>query len=344
MRRPAGANLSPDQVGLPTSSVALCTFNGARFIEEQLRSILDQTVLPDEIVVFDDQSTDDTVPIVQRVAVSAPIPIQVTVNAIRKGSTDNFLAAVAACRGDVIFLSDQDDVWRPDKVAAMLARFAGNAELGALVSDAQAVDEQLRPLDYTVLGSLPLTPAERGRIGRGQGANLVLKRPFGTGSSMALRSSLVPAITALDRPAGLIHDSWVLTVAAAYSSIAVMDETLNLYRQHEGQQVGAPPKWRANASRPGPAVPSGAKERTSHHNQLDTYRKLRRSLVDNARFTATPSFTAALDGAILHGQRRLDLPRGLLRRGIVVLRELTGGRYRDHSSGIKSAAKDLLGW
>lgn len=328
----------------PTSSVALCTFNGARFVEEQLRSILDQTRLPDEIVVFDDQSTDATVSIVEQVAGSAPIPIRITINAVRKGSTDNFLAAVAACRGEVIFLSDQDDVWCANKVAAMLAAFEADAALGLIVSDARAVDEQLRPLDYTVLGSLPLTPADRIRIGRDRGANLVLKRPFGTGSSMAFRRSLVPAITTLDRPAGLIHDSWILTVAAAYSRIAVLDETLNLYRQHDGQQVGAPPKWRANAGGAGVDGPSGPKERTSHRRQLDTYRTLRRSLVDNGRFAAKSSFTAALDGAILHGQRRLDLPRGPFRRAAAVLRELAGGRYRDHSSGIKSAGKDMLDW
>lgn len=325
-----------------TSSVALCTFNGARFIEEQVLSILGQTVPPDEIVVFDDRSTDDTVAILERIAAATDVPIRITVNTTRKGSTDNFLAAIAACGGDVIFLSDQDDVWLPDKVEVMLSRFARDADLGLIVSDARAVDEQLHPLGYTVLGSLPVTPAERRRIGRGRGTHLVLKRPFGTGSSMAFRVGLKPAILTLDRPAELIHDSWILTVAAAYSAIAVTGEVLNLYRQHAAQQVGAPPKWRASGgSAPGGA--HAAADRDSHRHQLEIYCSLRRSLLENGRFSARPRFATALNEAIAHAERRLALPGGLLARGAVVMRELVSRRYSRYSSGVRSAGKDLLG-
>lgn len=325
-----------------TSSVALCTFNGARFVEEQIRSILDQTCPPDEIVAFDDRSTDDTVAVLERFAAATDVPIRVTVNATRQGSTDNFIAAIAACSCDVVFLSDQDDIWCPTKVEAMLALFAQNPNLGLVVSDARAVDEELRPLGYTVLGSLPVTHAERRRINRGEGSHLVLKRPFGTGSSMAFRAALKPAILTLDRPAALIHDSWILTVAAAYSTIAVTGEVLNLYRQHAAQQVGAPPKWRANSNNTTLGVTSSAASRDSHRHQLDVYRQLRRSLVENGRFRARAIFSTALDEAISHAERRLALPGPALKRGMMVLRELVSGRYSRYSSGVKSAGKDLL--
>lgn len=324
-----------------TSSVALCTYNGARFVEEQVRSILAQTCPPEEIVVFDDLSTDATTAVLARIAAEMQVPIRVTVNENRKGSTDNFLAAIEACTADVIFLSDQDDVWLPNKVETMLELFARDADLGLIVSDAQAVDENLDPLGYTVLGSLPITDAERGRIGRGQGSHLVLKRPFGTGSSMAFRASLKPAILTLDRPPALIHDSWILTVAAAYARIAVIDKVLNLYRQHAAQQVGAPPKWRAAANgAPGGVTPPP--DRDSHRRQLHIYQALRHALVENGRFRASPAFHAALDEAIAHAERRLALPKQVLKRAIAVLRELASGRYSRYSSGVKSAGRDLL--
>jgi hypothetical protein len=324
-----------------TSSVVMCTFNGARFVEEQIRSIVKQTCPPTEIVVFDDRSTDATIAILERIAASTDVPIRITVNATRKGSTENFLAAIAASASDVLFLSDQDDVWCANKVEAMLGLFARNPELGLIVSDASAVDENLQPLGYTVLESLPITPAERRQVERGTGSHLVLKRPFGTGSSMAFRSNLKPPILMLDRPAGLIHDSWILTVAAAYSTIAVMNEVLNLYRQHAAQQVGAPPKWRANSGSVSAATQPST-DRSTHRNQLKIYQQLRRSLVENGKFNTHRAFSATLDEAIAHAERRLALPAPFLKRGIVVLHELASRRYSRYSSGLKSAGKDLL--
>lgn len=321
-----------------TSSVALCTFNGTRFVEEQVRSILDQTCPPDEIVVFDDRSTDDTVAILTQIAATTDVRIRISINAARKGSTGNFLAAIAACSGDVIFLSDQDDVWYPNKAATMLGRFEREPNLGLIVSDAQAVDEDLYPLGYTVLDSLPVTPAERRRVDQGLGANLVLKRPFGTGSSMAFRATLTPAILTLERPDDLIHDSWILTVAAACSTIAIVDDVLNLYRQHPGQQVGAPPKWRAAGTGAGVVVT----DRTSHRRQADVYYALRAAIVEDGRFDVMPAFRTALDEAIDHAERRLALPRRLPARAALVARELLSGRYTRYSSGIKSAGRDLL--
>jgi len=98
-------------------SIALATYNGERYIGEQLDSILRQTRLPDELVVFDDASVDATQAIVLDFARHAPFPVRFQVNSVRLGSTRNFEMAIRACGGDIIFLCDQDDVWYPDKIA-----------------------------------------------------------------------------------------------------------------------------------------------------------------------------------------------------------------------------------
>src|SRR4051794_15860948 len=99
---------------LPMFSVAMCTYNGARFIGAQLASVAAQTRTPDELIVCDDRSTDETVAIVQKFADSAPFRVRLHVNEENLGSTKNFERAVSLCEGDLIALCDQDDVWLPE--------------------------------------------------------------------------------------------------------------------------------------------------------------------------------------------------------------------------------------
>src|SRR3954470_17842517 len=94
-------------------SVAMCTYNGARFLGEQLASVAAQTRPPDELVVCDDRSTDETASLVRDFAAAAPFRVRLHVNERNLGSTRNFERAVSLCEGDLIALSDQDDEWLP---------------------------------------------------------------------------------------------------------------------------------------------------------------------------------------------------------------------------------------
>src|SRR5258708_37621369 len=98
-------------------SVAMCTYNGARFLPEQLESIAAQTKLPDELVVCDDRSTDGSVEIIRSFAQRAPFEIRLDINANNLGSTKNFEKAIGLCQGEIIALADQDDVWCPQKLS-----------------------------------------------------------------------------------------------------------------------------------------------------------------------------------------------------------------------------------
>lgn len=98
-------------------SVAMCTYNGSAFLQEQLDSIAAQTRLPDELVICDDGSSDSTVDIVERFAHGVSFRVQLFRNPQNLGSTRNFEQAMRLCTGDLIALSDQDDVWMPEKLA-----------------------------------------------------------------------------------------------------------------------------------------------------------------------------------------------------------------------------------
>src|SRR4051812_8879073 len=98
----------------------MATYNGARYLPEQLQSFLCQTVMPDELVVCDDVSTDGTVSIIQEFAKSTAINVRLIVNECNLGFTRNFEQAIQHCTGDVIFFCDQDDVWFCQKIETML--------------------------------------------------------------------------------------------------------------------------------------------------------------------------------------------------------------------------------
>ena len=103
-----------------TVSVVMCTYNGGKYIREQLDSIVAQTYQPCEIIIQDDGSTDDTMDIVAEYAQRYPI-IRITQNERGKGINNNFFSAIEKVRGEFVAISDQDDIWKHDKIEVMLA-------------------------------------------------------------------------------------------------------------------------------------------------------------------------------------------------------------------------------
>ena len=135
----------------------MCTFDGADYVRAQLDSIAAQSQPPEEIVVCDDRSNDDTAQIVRDFAASANFPVRIEINERRLGPLANFGKAIGLCRGDVVFLSDQDDIWKPHKMARMLELLDSierqhETPLPILVhSDLEVVGPALEPLDSSFM-------------------------------------------------------------------------------------------------------------------------------------------------------------------------------------------------
>lgn len=104
-------------------SIAMATFNGEKFLRDQLDSLAKQSRLPDELVVTDDRSTDQTIGILKEFQTTAPFAVRVSVNDGRLGYADNFLKAAGQCSGDIIAFCDQDDVWMPHKLERCVGEF-----------------------------------------------------------------------------------------------------------------------------------------------------------------------------------------------------------------------------
>ncbi|MGA9588184.1 MAG: glycosyltransferase [Terracidiphilus sp.] len=130
---------------MTTISIAMATYNGERFIRRQLDSFARQTLLPSELIVCDDGSTDSTIAIVRDFSQSSPFPVFVFNNSTRLGYTANFLLAAQKCHGDLIAFSDQDDEWFPEKLARVLE--ASRESEAVLVAHAvEWMDENDKPM------------------------------------------------------------------------------------------------------------------------------------------------------------------------------------------------------
>ena len=99
----------------------MATYNGEKFLEQQLQSLSKQTRLPAELVICDDTSSDATVDIIKRFSETAPFPVKLVVNEERLGWRGNFLKAASLCVSEYIAYCDQDDIWLPEKLATVQA-------------------------------------------------------------------------------------------------------------------------------------------------------------------------------------------------------------------------------
>lgn len=126
-------------------SVALATYNGEKYIAEQLQSIFTQTRKVDEIVITDDCSKDDTVAVIRKFAEEHPeCQIRLYENEINLGYKENFRKAISMCEGDIIFLSDQDDVWKAEKVAVLESILRSTEEVALVSSSFDQIDGEGR--------------------------------------------------------------------------------------------------------------------------------------------------------------------------------------------------------
>ena len=320
-------------------SIAMAVYNGERFIREQLESFLGQTRLPDELVVSDNASADRTVEIVREFAARAPFPVRLFINESNLGVTKNFERAIRECTGDIIFLSDCDDVWYPDKLQAMEEALARCPEAGVAVCDADVVDETLRPLGYGLWDSMHFRPSPRTLRKLAAGRSFLRSAP-GQGMCIAFRArfkALVLPLPGGDHFRRMGHDSfiaWTISCSGAAGTIFV-PRALAAYRQHSRQMTGAVP----------PESTLGRWRRFYRDRRKRAWSPVFAAVA--SRLEELPPVPGAVNAqvrsAILrHWHTRASLPPRRLARLRPVLRELASLRYHRFSSGLLTALKDLL--
>lgn len=200
-------------------SIAMATYNGAKYLQEQLDSFVAQTQLPDELIVSDDGSSDETLAIVENFARQAPLKVSIYQNDHNLGFAMNFETAIRQCSGDIIFLSDQDDVWFPHKLMTVLKIFIESPKVLAIINNANLVDTHLYDTGLTKLGqirSLGLQDSD-----------------FLTGCCTAFRGSLLPLLLPFPAINSYVHDTWLHALVNRLNIRRIIEEPLQYYRRHD---------------------------------------------------------------------------------------------------------------
>ncbi len=310
----------------PRVSIALCTFNGERYLVEQLASIATQTQPVDEIILCDDGSNDSTLSIAYNFQTQG-LPLHIHVNTGQLGFSNNFAKAISFCTGDIIFLCDQDDIWHEAKVAITVAHFQQNPDTLLVFSNAKLVTQDASPLGNTLWDSLPTPPPLH------PGFRELLNHHWVTGAGCAFRASL--AQHALPIPAGWVHDAWLAIIAAAMGEVSAIPETLFAYRQHANNQIGARKAGFSQKLRKAFTLVT-----TPHTETAEKYLPLQ------SRLPAKHNAQKDIAAKIGHLQNRQPTSNSCFTALTGIIRETLNGRYFRYAYGWNSIFRDLilLGW
>lgn len=208
-------------------SVCMAAYNGEKYIVAQLCSILSQLGDGDEVVLVDDVSTDATL---SRVRALGDSRIRLIEHAENQGVARTFEHALRNAAHEIIFLSDQDDLWAPDKVETIMREFVANPGVTLVASDAA-------PMEANGLQTSDSYFRPRGKFHSGLWANVLRNRYMGC--TMAFRASVLPAVLPLPGRFRVLHDVWIGARHALCGGQAVyIDRPLVLYRRHDATVTG----------------------------------------------------------------------------------------------------------
>ena len=313
----------------PKISIAMATFNGEDYIEEQLDSIISQTLKPDEIIICDDLSSDKTRSIISTVKKESDIQIKYFKNKKRLGFGQNFAKAIKMCKGDLVFLSDQDDFWFKDKIKNVVSVFNLNRDQYVFYNETEFCDKNLNPSGIFKMNY-------QSKLGTN----------FIQGCCAMIRSELIPLI--LPIPAYVAHDSWIGYIGRALDIIHFNSVSLQYYRIHDSNSSDSAvnnifESYHLNKLK--------ELNKKSHVQGLEFEIKIKKDLMHRLKnkvpFTLEinskyDNILIKLSDEIKYWENRLGLmDKNLILRTLNIIHLLIKGHYQKYSNA-KSAIKDFI--
>lgn len=312
-------------------SIAMCTYNGTRFLEHQLNSIAAQELQPLELIICDDGSSDTTLQIIDAFCETVLFPVHVHRNSTNLGSTKNFQKAIELCRGDLIALCDQDDYWSPDKLNTMSSVLEENPNVAGVFSNAHLIDQdgQLVQGDLWQRGTFTLT--EQKNFTKLLAPYRLIARDTVTGATLLFRASYVHQLVPIS--AEWIHDGWIALILASVAELRPLPACPMSYRLHAAQQVGLhDTSWYSHlATRKEKALAS----------HLQMVRRLSAMADRLEALNVSPDILRALQHRISFYVRRAQLLGFSRTRRLVGTTRLLPG-YFTHANGIMSLLRDIF--
>lgn len=321
----------------PDISVAMCTYNGADYIVEQLESMAAQTLLPAEIVVSDDGSTDGTIALLkqtwERLSGQNPnvgfVKLTILTNSSPLGVTKNFEQAIGSTTTPYILLADQDDVWFPQRVEVETGQLQAGA--GFVFGDATLIDQAGVSLGHTLFDALSLSAAERRDI-LSSPVNVLIKRNIVTGATAAFSRTVFDKASPF--PEGWVHDEWLAMVAALSGARFAVTVSLIGYRQHSSNQIGVTKN--TFALRMTKLRAEGAQRNARLLTRITSLAQRSGDL------GVSPTDSDLIASALKLQQARSSYPRNRAIRWVHVLGQVFSGRYFSVSNGARDILRDVV--
>ncbi|PHS41753.1 MAG: hypothetical protein COB07_01535 [Sulfurovum sp.] len=204
-------------------SIAMCTYNGERFIKEQIDSILEQSYSHFELIITDDCSSDKTIEIIQNYQEN-DTRIKLHQNEVNLGFVKNFEKAISLCTGEYITLADQDDIWKKGKLKTFIEKIGENV---LIYSDALLIDEDSERMEKELI-----RPDKE--LISGSNNRAFLLENCVSGNTLMFKKVLVEYILPIPEDVSF-HDIWIAFVASTYGSIIFTDEPMTYYRRYSEQ-------------------------------------------------------------------------------------------------------------
>lgn len=313
----------------------MCTYNGAAFLKGQLDSFSNQSRLPDEIIICDDGSTDETIEIINGFAVNSKLKVSLFVNAANLGSTKNFEKAISLCSGDIIVLSDQDDIWYPHKLSMLDDKFSREPLSDVVFSNADIVNENLQLLGYTLWDSIGFNSKKQKMLHSGRAFNVLVNTNVVTGATMAFKSDIRDMVLPISPV--WIHDGWIALLASTVCVVSIISEPLIQYRQHSSQQIGALRMGLSDRM-----IASSENKGGSFLERANQFKEAFITLINKGVILNQEQLNV-MQGKIHHYILRSRINSLGFSRFMLIAKEFRKGHYSVYSDGLSSIVKDVLG-
>lgn len=217
-------------------SICMATYNGERFIEEQLKCIYEQTLQPDEVIICDDDSTDRTRDMIEGFICKHELQDKwhLLHNPVRKGYPGNFYYCMSLAKGDIVFLADQDDVWSNRKLETMCHFIQQNEAMQVLACKMELIDVDGQNIKTLVK---PNYSAESGQV-QEIGVDKVLYKNEWSGMVLGYRNHWYQSVKSKIEHTKLPHDLAISALAADEKGMYQLDSVLAYHRRHDNNAAG----------------------------------------------------------------------------------------------------------
>ncbi|MDD5596472.1 MAG: glycosyltransferase [Victivallaceae bacterium] len=314
----------------PKISIAMTVFEGERFIVQQLNSILDQSLVPDEIIICDDSRNDKTYDAIEKIIKQHSDIIKYFKNETQLGVSNNFEKAISRTNGDIIFLSDQDDVWKQDKIAQLASLINASPNCGGAFCNSELVDENLKSLNISHWDLRGFGTSEILSCPTGGMLEFCLKRVPAAGHNMAFKAELKDLILPFP-DLKECHDTWIGLVIAATRKWAFTSDTLTQFRQHNNNLSQAGRSCQLKAAM------------DSIKNDISTWNTaLYDALIQRLSGRVEPEMLELLKDRRDHSAMRAKMNCNIFRRFPLIYGEIKNKRYFRYGRGWKNIIQDLI--